>query len=138
MCFIGDDGKAESENPGLLKDSENLYTLWCSGRTCCEGMLVELKFLKVSIYVHNKLHIVKMQRLQSKILWMITNAPRYVTNQTLHDDLKVPFIKDVIQERSINHHDKLGNHSDPILQPLLEQQQRRRLKKLWPVDLIDG
>jgi hypothetical protein len=24
------------------------------------------------------------------------------------------------------------------LQPLLEQQQRRRLKKLWPVDLIDG
>jgi hypothetical protein len=37
----------------------------------------------------------------------ITNAPWYVTNQTLHDDLKVPFITDVIQEKSINHHDKL-------------------------------
>jgi hypothetical protein len=61
-----------------------------------------------------------------------------VTNQTLHDHLKVPFIKDAIQEKSINHHDKLGNHSNPILQPLLEQQQRRRLKKLWPADLIDG
>jgi hypothetical protein len=24
------------------------------------------------------------------------------------------------------------------LQPLLEQEQRRRLKKLWPADLIDG
>jgi hypothetical protein len=24
------------------------------------------------------------------------------------------------------------------LQPLLEQQQRRRLKILWPADLIDG
>jgi hypothetical protein len=24
------------------------------------------------------------------------------------------------------------------LQPLLEQQQRRRLKKFWPGDLIDG
>jgi hypothetical protein len=70
---------------------------------------------------------------------MITNAPWYVTNQTLHDDLKVPFIKDVIQEKSIkNHHDKLGNHSNPIVQPLLEQQQRRRLKKLWPADLTDG
>jgi hypothetical protein len=57
---------------------------------------------------------------------------------SLHDDLKVPFIKDVIQEKSINHHDKLGNHSNLILQPLLEQQQRRRLKKLWPADLIDG
>jgi hypothetical protein len=65
-------------------------------------------------------------------------APWYVTNQTLHDDLKVPFIKDVIQEKSINHHEKLGNHSNPILQPLLEQQQRRRLKKLWPADLIAG
>jgi hypothetical protein len=52
-------------------------------------------------------HIAKMQRSQSKILRMITNAPRYVTNQTLHNDLKVPFIKDVIQEKSINHHDKL-------------------------------
>jgi hypothetical protein len=69
---------------------------------------------------------------------MITNVPWYVTDQTLHDDLKVQFIKDVIQEKSINHHDKLGNHSNPILQPLLEKQQRRRLKKLWPADLIDG
>jgi hypothetical protein len=85
-----------------------------------------------------KLHIAKMQRSQSKILRMITNAPWYVTNQTLHDDLKVLFIKDVIQEKSINHHDRLGNHSNPILQPLLEQQQRRRLKKLWGADVIDG
>jgi hypothetical protein len=43
-----------------------------------------------------------------------------------------------IQEKSINHHDKLGNHSNPILQTLLEEQQRRRLKKLWSSDLIDG
>jgi hypothetical protein len=47
-------------------------------------------------------------------------------------------IKDVMQEKSINHHDKLGNHNNPIFQPLLAKQQRRRLKKLWPADLIDG
>jgi hypothetical protein len=47
--------------------------------------------------------------------WMITNAPWYVTKQTLHDDLKIPFIKDVIQEKRINHHDKLRNQSNPIL-----------------------
>jgi hypothetical protein len=70
-----------------------------------------------------------MQRSQSKILRMNTNTPWYMTNQTLHDDLQVPFIKDVIQERSMNHHDKLGNHTNAILQPLLEQQQRR-LKEL--------
>jgi hypothetical protein len=47
----------------------------------------------------SKSHLAKMQRSQSKILRMITNAPWYVTNQTLHDDLKVPFMKDVIQEK---------------------------------------
>lgn len=29
-----------------MKDSDSQYTLWCSGRTCCEGMLVELKLIK--------------------------------------------------------------------------------------------
>jgi hypothetical protein len=85
----------------------------------------------------SKSHIAKMQGNQSKILGMITNAPWYVNDQTLHDDLKVSFIKDIIQEKCINHHDKL-HHRNPILQPLLEQQQRRRLKKLWPADLIAG
>ncbi|PNF37846.1 hypothetical protein B7P43_G08372 [Cryptotermes secundus] len=79
-----------------------------------------------------------MQGRQSKILQMIKNAPWYVTNQTLHDDLNVSFIKKVIQERSMKHHDKLGHHSNTLLQPLLEQQQRRRLKKLWPADPLDG
>lgn len=47
FLFPGDDGKMENENPGLIKESEHMYTLWCSGRLCCEGMLVELKLLKV-------------------------------------------------------------------------------------------
>lgn len=46
FMFVGDDGKMDNEMPGLMKESENIYTLWCSGRTCCEGMLVELKFIK--------------------------------------------------------------------------------------------
>ncbi|XP_021914462.1 coiled-coil domain-containing protein 47 isoform X2 [Zootermopsis nevadensis] len=46
FSLIGDDGTKDNENPGLSKDSESVYTLWCSGRTCCEGMLVELKLLK--------------------------------------------------------------------------------------------
>lgn len=46
FVLIGDDG-GENEIPNtFMKESESLYTLWCSGRTCCEGMLVELKMLK--------------------------------------------------------------------------------------------
>lgn len=52
FVLVGDDGKMDTESTdasssvGFLKESESQYTLWCSGRTCCEGMLVELKLIK--------------------------------------------------------------------------------------------
>jgi hypothetical protein len=132
----------------LILLSAESYLYWVIGRkspASLESKLLLYQTIIKSIWTYgielwgcaSKSHIAKMQRSQSKILRMIKNAPWYVTNQTLYYDLKVPFIKDVILEKSINHHDKLGNHSNPILQPLLEQQQRR-LQKLWPTDLIDG
>ena len=45
-CFVfpGDDGSSEEPQQGVLvKESENLYTLWCTGRLGCDGLLVELK-----------------------------------------------------------------------------------------------
>lgn len=46
--MVGDDGNLErNDNVNLIKESENVFTLWCSGRTCCEGMLVELRLIKV-------------------------------------------------------------------------------------------
>lgn len=51
FVWTGDDGgKQPAENGGLQKESENVYTLWCSGRTNMEGMLVELKFIKVMCF----------------------------------------------------------------------------------------
>lgn len=47
FSVIGDDTNKEREGPdGFIKESESVYTLWCSGRTCCEGMLVELKLIR--------------------------------------------------------------------------------------------
>lgn len=46
FALVGDDGKVEVENPGLLKETENVYTLWCSGRASIEGMLTEIHLLK--------------------------------------------------------------------------------------------
>jgi hypothetical protein len=62
----------------------------------------------------SKFNIAIMQRSQSKILRMITNAPWYITNQTLYRDLNVPYITEVIQERSIKHHDKIKVHSNGL------------------------
>lgn len=47
FAVIGDETNKDREGPdGFVKESESVYTLWCSGRTCCEGMLVELKLIR--------------------------------------------------------------------------------------------
>lgn len=47
FSIIGDDGTTTEPQSGvLMKEAENVYALWCSGRMYCEGMLVTLKLLK--------------------------------------------------------------------------------------------
>ena len=55
----------------------------------------------------SKSNTVIMQRSQYKIIRAITNAPRYVTNHTLHTDFNIPYASDVIHERINKHHIKL-------------------------------
>ena len=47
----------------------------------------------------------------------------------LHNDLGIPFIKDVLQERSSKHHDRLEVHPNALLQPLLQKQNQPKAKK---------
>ncbi|VUZ44439.1 unnamed protein product, partial [Hymenolepis diminuta] len=37
-----DESKSES-SLGLLRDSDSQYTLWCSGRVACQGMLIQIR-----------------------------------------------------------------------------------------------
>ncbi len=48
FALVGDDGRLEADNQpfGFIKESDSVYTLWCSGRTLVEGMLIELKLIK--------------------------------------------------------------------------------------------
>jgi len=46
FALVGDDGKKEIQNHGLIKETESVFTLWCSGRVAVDGLLIELKFLK--------------------------------------------------------------------------------------------
>ena len=62
-----------------------------------------------------------MQRSQIKILIATANAPRYVTNQTLHTDFNIPYVNDVIHERINKNHNKPEVHPNPLLQPLLQE-----------------
>ena len=78
-----------------------------------------------------------MQRAQSKILRTITNAPWYVTNHTLHTDLNIPYVSDVINERIKKHLSKLESHPNPLVETLKQPTRNRRLKRRWTSDLHD-
>jgi hypothetical protein len=77
----------------------------------------------------SKSNIVFMQRSQSKILRAIANAPWYVTNHTLHTDFNVPYVSEFKHERINNHHNNLEAHPNPLLEPLLQPTNTRRLKR---------
>ena len=51
---------------------------------------------------------------------MITNAPWYVYNLTLYEELKIPYVREVIFEKYAKHHRKLETHPNPLLHPLLD------------------
>uniref|UniRef100_A0A8C7MQZ7 PAT complex subunit CCDC47 n=1 Tax=Oncorhynchus kisutch TaxID=8019 RepID=A0A8C7MQZ7_ONCKI len=48
FALVGDDGTSkDAVSTGKLnQENEHIYNLWCSGRVCCEGMLIQLKFVK--------------------------------------------------------------------------------------------
>jgi hypothetical protein len=76
----------------------------------------------------SKSNIVIMQRSQSKILRAIAYAPWYIKNHTLHTGFGIPYVSDVILERINKYHNKLEAHPNPLLGPLLQPVNTRRLK----------
>jgi hypothetical protein len=67
------------------------------------------------------------ERSQSEILRAIANAPRYVTNHTLHTDFNIPYVSGVILERINKHHINLEAHPKPLLEPILHPINSTRL-----------
>jgi len=62
--------------------------------------------------VENSCNVEILQRYQSKILRIVTNASWYVTSDTLHPDLKIPTIKQTIKEFCQRYRDRLKVHSN--------------------------
>jgi hypothetical protein len=69
------------------------------------------------------------QRSQSKIPRAIANAPRYVTNHMIHRDFNIRYVSDVIHERIHKHHIKLETQPNPLLEPLVQTVNTRKLKR---------
>lgn len=77
-----------------------------------------------------------IQRLQNKILRKIANAPWYVTNESLHSDLKIKTINTQIQIYSNKYENRLNYHPNNLAVNLLNNENEiRRLNRKKPLDL---
>lgn len=69
---------------------------------------------------------------------MITDPPWYISNETLHRDLNIPYVKEVVKEKSVKHHSKLENHLNiSLMQAMIFNQQPQRLRRHWPEDFTE-
>jgi hypothetical protein len=72
---------------------------------------------------------------QSKALRMIVDAPWYVPNTIIRRDLQIPSVKEEIRHYSFHYSARLNAHQNDILLTLLEQPERKRLRRHLPNDL---
>ena len=80
-----------------------------------------------------------LQRFQSKTLRSLINAPcyqcTYVTNETIHRELKIPTVKYEIYKSRSGYNARVNNHHNPLVTQLLDTtDQIRRLKRKYPLD----
>ena len=80
-------------------------------------------------------NIEKLQRLQNKILRMVTNAPWYVPNRVLHSDLQIPTIREEITRLSTKYKAKIDVHPNKFTTNLFEKHGQGRLRRYSPLDL---
>lgn len=84
----------------------------------------------------SKSNVAIIQRCQPKFLRQIVDAPWYVSNRTIHFDLKIPMVQEVIHEMAAKHNNKLEVHPNTVVENLLTPRNNKRLKRQWPTDLV--
>lgn len=77
-----------------------------------------------------------LQRYQSKPLRLCVNAPWFVSNSNIHNDLSIPTVKEEISRYSANYLNRLSNHPNVLAITLLDDtDELRRLKRSHILDL---
>ena len=97
--------------------------LFPSSVYCVNGASIFYKKLSI-IYRSTAYHVTHYHN----FLFGSYPSSQWKLNHTLHTDFNIPYVSDVIHERINKHHNKLEAHPNPLLQPLLQPVNTRRLK----------
>jgi hypothetical protein len=72
------------------------------------------------------------------LLRAIADAPWYVSNLTLHNDIKIPFVKNEILRIAERYKDQTANRDNKLIEELyINGPVTRRLNRTWPQDIIN-
>jgi len=78
-----------------------------------------------------------LERFQSKVLRTITDAPWYIPNVIIKDNLQIPTVKQEARKYSANYRKRLDAHpNNPANALFQEKLGTRRLKRLYPAELV--
>jgi hypothetical protein len=73
----------------------------------------------------------------SVLISYTANAPWYISNITLHNDLCIPYVTEVIKKYAKNHKNRTVQNNNQLIRDLFNQREiGRRLNRMWPEDLI--
>jgi hypothetical protein len=91
-----------------------------------------ISFLLI-LFINTKI----LQTFQSKTLRKLANAPWYISNITLNNDLRIPYVIEVIRTYAKNHKNRTAQNKNQLIRDLFNQPEiGRRLNRMWPEDLI--
>jgi len=77
-----------------------------------------------------------LERFQSKALRILVDAPWFVSNEIIRRDLRIPTVKEEINNYGSLYINRLTNHPNQLANKLLEEtSDRRRLKRFKPLYL---
>jgi hypothetical protein len=123
----------------------NLY--WITGRKSqlsLENMLLVYKVILKPVWTYgvqlwgtaSNSNLETLERFQSKVLRIITDAPWYVLNTVIKPYLQIPTVKQEAPKYSVNYRKRLDVHPNSLANALFQEQLgNRRPKRLCPGDL---
>ena len=78
-----------------------------------------------------------LERFQSKVLSIITDAPWYVPNTIIKSGLQIPTVKQEARKFSAKYRKRLDIHPNNLANTLFKEYiGNRQLKRLYPTDLV--
>jgi hypothetical protein len=125
---------------------QNLY--WIIGRKSqlsVENKLLVYKVILKPVWIYgiqlwgtaSNSNLEILERFQSKVLCIITDAPWYIPNNIIKSDLQIWTVKKEARKYSANYRKQLDAHPNNLANALFKEQLgNRRLKRLYPADLV--